>query len=234
MTEKLLDCTKKCPVHCIVELDTLLKEKLQLQKENELLIQQLLNHGLKHESVGLDLITELSSLSSSSSDIGKLLLEIEALKLENKELKSRIDRLEQETNRLEQETNRLKKEVVSLEESNIKILKKLYSYAPVFFRLQIEKLLTEIEHTSQILDIDYLRDLSKYFSSFMHKKSTNQLKIDPDEMEEWTKALFFKSDEVDLEYKFEHSNRSLRIVLRKTILDKIIELARNDLLNETL
>ena len=68
----------------------------------------------------------------------------------------------------------------------------------------------------------------------MHKKSTNQLKIDPDEMEEWTKALFFKSDEVDLEYKFEHSNRSLRIVLRKTILDKIIELARNDLLNETL
>ena len=220
MTENLLDCTKKCPVHCIVELDTLLKEKLQLQKENELLIQQLLNHGLKHESVGLDLITELSSLSSSSSDIGKLLLEIEALKLENKELKSRIDRLE--------------KQVASLEESNIKILKKLYSYAPVFFRLQIEKLLTEIEHTSQILDIDYLRDLSKYFSSFMHKKSINQLKIDPDEMEEWTKALFFKSDEVDLEYKFEHSNRSLRIVLRKTILDKIIELARNDLLNETL
>ncbi len=145
-------------------------------------------------------------------------LEIKALKLENKELKSRIDSLE--------------KQVVSLEESNIKILKKLYSYAPVFFRLQIEKLLTEIEHTSQILDIDYLRDLSKYFSSFMHKKSTNQLKIDPDEMEEWTKALFFKSDEVDLE--FEHSNRSLRIVLRKTILDKIIELARNDLLNETL
>jgi len=227
MTENLLDCTKKCPVHCIVELDTLLKEKLQLQKENELLIQQLLNHGLKHECVSLDLITELSSLSSSSSDIGKLLLEIEALKLENKELKSRIDRLEQET-------NRLKKEVVSLEECNIKILKKLYSYAPVFFRLQIEKLLTQIEHTSQILDIDYLRDLSKYFSSFMHKKSTNQLKIDPDEMEEWTKALFFKSDEVDLEYKFEHSNRSLRIVLRKTILDKIIELARNDLLNETL
>jgi len=150
MTENLLDCTKKCPVHCIVELDTLLKEKLQLQKENELLIQQLLNHGLKHESVSLDLITELSSLSSSSSDIGKLLLEIEALKLENKELKSRIDRLE--------------KQVASLEESNIKILKKLYSYAPVFFRLQIEKLLTQIEHTSQILDIDYLRDLSKYFS----------------------------------------------------------------------
>ena len=210
MTEHILDCTKKCPVHCIVELDTLLKEKLQLQKENELLIQQLSNHDIKQESVDLDLVTDLSS---SSSDIGKLLLEIEALKLENKQLKSRIDRLE---------------------ESNIKILRKLYSYAPVFFRLQIEKLLTQIEYTSQILDISYLRDLSQYFSSFMHKKSTNQLKIDPDEMEEWTKALFFKSDEVDLEYKFEHSNRSLRIVLRKTTLDKIIELARNDLLNETL
>lgn len=217
MTEHILYCTKKCPVHCIVELDTLLKEKLQLQKENELLIQQLSNHGLKQESVDLDLVTDLSS---SSSDIGKLSLEIEALKLENKQLKSRIDRLE--------------KEVVFLEESNIKILKKMYSYAPVFFRLQIEKLLTQIEYTSQILDINYLRDLSQYFSSFMHKKSTNQLKIDPDEMEEWTKALFFKSDEVDLEYKFERSNRSLRIVLRKTTLDKIIELARNDLLNETL
>jgi hypothetical protein len=217
MTEHILDCTKKCPVHCIVELDTLLKEKLQLQKENELLIQQLSNYGLKQESVNLDLATDLSS---SSSDTGKLSLEIEALKLENKQLKSRIDRLE--------------KEVVFLEESNIKILKKMYSYAPVFFRLQIEKLLTQIEYTSQILDINYLRDLSQYFSSFMHKKSTNQLKIDPDEMEEWTKALFFKSDEVDLEYKFERSNRSLRIVLRKTTLDKIIELARNDLLNETL
>ena len=93
MTEHILDCTKKCPVHCIVELDTLLKEKLQLQKENELLIQQLSNYGLKQESVNLDLVTDLSS---SSSDTGKLSLEIEALKLENKQLKSRIDRLEKE------------------------------------------------------------------------------------------------------------------------------------------
>jgi cell division septum initiation protein DivIVA len=93
MTEHILDCTKKFPVHCIVELDTLLKEKLQLQKENELLIQQLSNYGLKQESVNLDLVTDLSS---SSSDTGKLSLEIEALKLENKQLKSRIDRLEKE------------------------------------------------------------------------------------------------------------------------------------------
>ena len=53
-------------------------------------------------------------------------------------------------------------------------------------------------------------------------------------MEEWAKALFFRSDEVEVEYKFEHSNRSLTIVLRRTSLDKIIESARNDLLNETL
>ena len=120
--------------------------------------------------------------------------------------------------------NELEAKCVKLEEQMASLAQRIYKYAPTSFRLVIVRLINRC-YESENLTTGYLKDLSEYFSSFVHHRASNTIDADTEEMTNWVNATLLDKSSLDHSYKFRGSQKQITIKLAalKEIIDLCVD-----------
>lgn len=205
-------------------------ENIKLEKENHELKRQLANAQI--EKLTLEQNSGAGINFGPKADLETL--EKCELILQNKALKSLNVNLQVMINQLKRENVDLMSRVAHLEEKGKKtdkmvsiMAQKLFKFAPMSFRLATEHLLAK-KYQSDNLKTEYLIALNQYFSSFVHKNSTNSFEVDTEEMANWVEATLDDHSSMEKLYKFEQSKKPIIIKLEKIALEEIIKLCETE------
>lgn len=205
-------------------------ENIKLEKENHELKRQLANAQI--EKLTLEQNSGAGINFGPKADLETL--EKCELILQNKALKTLNVNLQVTINQLKRENVDLMSRVAHLEEKGKKtdkmvsiMAQKLFKFAPMSFRLATEHLLAK-KYQSDNLKTEYLIALNQYFSSFVHKNSTNSFEVDTEEMANWVEATLDDHSSMEKLYKFEQSKKPIIIKLEKISLEEIIKLCETE------
>lgn len=189
-----------------------------------------------------DLILEIEALTTLNVNLQMMINELDS---KNSKLEARMSHLEKNEEHLNSENDDLKLKVNQLEESlqstkldqeSTKtilaiITQRLFSFAPIGFRTIIEQLIS-VKYDEEPLSYSYLKELEHFFSSYVQDKASNVINPKIEEMEDWISATLSNQTSVIKEYKFNNQKKMKFITLRRSALEKIVKLYRNNLLKE--
>ena len=99
--------------------------------------------------------------------------------------------------------------------------------APLSFRIKIDHLINN-SYISNIICQEELKQMSKYFSSFMHPEASNGVASDPNQMQQWVDCLLNDNESITENFRFKGATKRLTINLKKNILQEIIDMCRAD------
>ena len=232
-----------CSIHCIKDHALLSAENMKLQEENQKLKEQVASLQLEqkenqnnHSLVITKNLAEIDQceLILKNNALRKininLQMAVNELKSSNQMLNSRLTSLETRERSLEFNIASLEEQAKQRDKMINDMAKRIYKFAPVAFRAEIEKFLGANKKIANKTpeEIAYLEKLKQYFRSFVHDQATNRIQAESDEMRGWIQAMFEQKQSISKEFKFKNSKKKIKITLEKKILEEIVQFVEEE------